>query len=229
MNENVNEKNFGFTMRNVLRVLAILCIIFVFCPSFLVSCSEESMYEESMSISVMTAVKGVSESGQQIVEPHPFMLVCLLLPIAILALLFIKKFADWKAAAIILGCSAVDLVIWSKFQSSVKEFAKENYCTVETTRWYVINKIVLILIILLAAIVVLSKMKMDADLIAIFSGGGIQNALNQMSSAVPVSSEAEAAKGAASGSGERPAFCSQCGAKLEPNAVFCMSCGTKIK
>lgn len=237
MSENVSEKKSVFTIKNILRVLAILCIIFVFCPAFLVSCSGSS---QSRNISVMTAVGGISEYGEEIVEPHPIMIICLLLPIGILVLLFIKKFADRKSAAIILGCSAVDLVIWIIFRSSVKKIAEESYCSFKTTGWFVINIIVLILTILLTLIVMVGKMKMDADLIAIFSGGGTQDVLNQMSSTmsqmsntvtqiagnVAKSAETGAAKSA---SDERPKFCSQCGAKLEPDAAFCMFCGTKVK
>lgn len=231
MSENVSEKNPGFTMRNVLRVLATLCVIFVFCPSFLVSCSGQSV-----NVSVMTAVKGVSESGQQIEDPHPLMLVCLLLPIAILALLFIKEFADRKAAVVILGCSAVDIVIWLKFRSSVKKFAEENYCSFETTRWYVMNMIVLILIILLTAIVALSKMKLDADLIAIFSGGGTQNVLNQMSSTMSQMSSAvtQIAGNVANNADGKISkenvigYCAKCGSAITYGNKFCALCGTPI-
>lgn len=316
MSENVNGTKSIFTMKNVLRVLSLLCIIFVFCPSFLVSCSGQNV-----NVSVMTAVGGVSAYGEKVVDPHPIMLLCLLLPVGILVLLFIKKLTDRKTAAIILGCSIVDFVIWLIFRSSVKKIAEENYCSFKTTGWFVINIIVLILIVLLTAIVVISKIKMDADLITIFSGGGTQKVLNQMSATmsqmsstvtqiagnvannvvsktskenvigycakcgsaitygckfcvscgtpVPESmiAEAEAAKRAAEeaeaariaeeerarkeaeekarkeaeekarreaeetsqNNNGRPMFCQQCGAKLEPNAAFCVSCGKKVE
>ena len=81
-----NETKSLVTARQVMRVLAIIGIVVVFCPGFLVSCSGQSM-----NVSVMTAVKGISIYGETIAKPQPLMLICLLLPIAILALLFVKN------------------------------------------------------------------------------------------------------------------------------------------
>ena len=81
-----------FTVKNVLRVLALLAIIFVFCPSFLVSCSGQTK-----EINVMTAVGGMqTTSGGNVTEAHPIMLICLLIPAAILVLLFVNKLTEKK-------------------------------------------------------------------------------------------------------------------------------------
>lgn len=71
------------TFKNLLRLSALLCMIFVFTPSFLVSCSGQEM-----GVSALTAIEGVSVYGETIVEPHWWILVCLLIPLAILAILF---------------------------------------------------------------------------------------------------------------------------------------------
>lgn len=219
-----NGKKSVFTVKKVLRALSLVCIILVFCPSFLVSCSGETM-----KVNVMTAIGGVEAYGEKVVDPHPVMLLCLLIPAAVLVLLFIKKFTDKKTAAIILGGTAVDLVIWFAFRSSVKNLAEENNFEFKTTGWYVLNIIVLILIIVLTALVVASKMQMDADLVSALTGGGAQNMLHQMSSAVT-----QAAGNAASSIGNRTkkedtiGFCSKCGSPIAYGCKFCTSCGTPV-
>lgn len=228
---NVSEKKSVFTIKKIMRILSLLCIIFVFCPSFLVSCSGQDM-----KVNVMTAVRGVSMYGDKVVEPHITMIVCLLIPIAVLVLLFIKKFNDKQTAGIILGCVAVDFIVWLIFRSSVKKFAEQNYCKFKTTGWYVINIIVMLLIIALSALVVLNKMAMDTDLTTVFSNPGTQDALNQMSNAVSQMSSTvtQLAGDVATNINNKIqkenaiGFCSKCGAPISKGCKFCSSCGTPV-
>ena len=179
MESNVKQESSLFTVKNVLRMLSLLVIIFVFCPSFLVSCSGQTV-----NVSVMTAVGGAKAYGETVSDPHPIMLICLIIPIIMLVVLFLKKMLDNVTAMITLVSAAVDFVVWLFFRSSVKKFAEKNYCEFKTTGVYVFNSIVLILIILLTVMVVIKRLSLDQDLIQVFSGGGTQNALNQMTKAV---------------------------------------------
>lgn len=224
-----------FTVKNIVRVFAILCVIFVFCPSFLVSCSGEEV-----GVNIMTAVGGVSAYGEKVVDPHPIMLICLLIPVVVLVLTFLKKFADRKTAGIILACTAGNLIIWLIFRASVKRVAEENYCSFETTGWYVINIIVMVLTILLSLLVVLGKMGMDMDLIVVVTGGGKQATLDQMSAAVNQMSGAvtqlagNVASNIASNMHNRGpkenviGYCAKCGSPIEYGCKFCISCGTPV-
>jgi len=277
---NTSEKKSLFTVKIILRALSVLCIIFVFCPSFLVSCSGHSI-----NVNVMTAVIGIYAFGEIFIDLRAIiiMLICLLIPVVVLILLFVKKYADKKKAVIIVGCIVVDLVSWFLFRAAVKKMAEEIFCLFRTTGWFVINVIVMILIILLSALVVLSKMEMDTDLIIVLTGGRTQGTLNQMSTTVnqlsnavnqlaenaaentnsktqkenaiglclncgipitygckfctscgtpePESMLAEAAKTeqVLQIYSERPISCQQCSTKLEADAVFCESCGTKVE
>lgn len=233
MNENtvVNEKKPILTVKNIMRALALLCIVFVFCPSFLVSCSGQDM-----NVNVMTAVGGVSMYGETVVKPHIIMLLCLLIPIAVLVLLFIKKFADKQTAGIILGCTAVDFIIWLIFRASVKKVAEENYCSFKTTGWYVINIIVMLLIIIFSLLVVIEKMKLDTDLAAAFAGKDVQETLNQMSATVSQMSSTvtKMAGNAVANVNNKVAkenaigFCAKCGAPIAYGCKFCTSCGTPV-
>lgn len=58
-----NEKKMKFDIKMVIRILGILCIVFVFCPSFLVSCSNDEI-----NISAMTIVKGLNLYGEKIID-----------------------------------------------------------------------------------------------------------------------------------------------------------------
>ena len=121
MNENQNGKKPVVTVRNIMRTLAMLCIAFVFCPSFLVSCSGQTM-----EFSTMDLVMGVEKYGQKM-DPYPVLSICLILPAVVLAVLFVKTIADRKAAAAALGCSGVDLAVWMYVKSSIQKAADQYY------------------------------------------------------------------------------------------------------
>ena len=165
-----------FTARQIMRVLSFICIVVVFCPSFLVSCSGQSK-----GISVMTAVGGLSVYGESIAKPQPLMLICLLLPAVILALLFMKKLPEKQNALIIAICGISDFVIWMIFKSVVKKIAEDHYCEFKTTGWYLLNNLALFFLILFALLILLRKLEMDTDILALLSGGGTQGAMNKMS------------------------------------------------
>ena len=165
-----------FTARQIMRVLSFICIIVVFCPSFLVSCSGQSK-----GISVMTAVGGLSVYGESIAKPPPLMLICLLLPAVILALLFMKKLPEKQNALIIAICGISDFVIWMIFKSVVKKIAEDHYCEFKSTGWYLLNNLALFFLILFAILILLQKLEMDTDILSLLSGGGTQGAMNKMS------------------------------------------------
>lgn len=210
MSENNVINNYGkksvFTVKQVLRVLSVLCTIFVFCPSFLVSCSGNEK-----KVNVMTAVEGIKVYDEYLVKPQPIMLICLLIPIATLALLFVKKIADKKNATIIAASTAVDLIIWFIFRSSAKKIAEENYCSFKTTPWYVINIFVLIIMFALSMLVILSKIEMEADLLLVFSN--VTTNIQDKSQKENIPTEK---------------YCQQCGNKLESDTLFCAMCGKKV-
>ena len=164
------------TARQIMRVLSFICIVVVFCPSFLVSCSGQSK-----GISVLTAAGGLSVYGETIAKPQPLMLVCLLLPAVILALLFMKKLSEKQNALIIAICGISDFVIWMIFKSVVKKIAEDHYCEFKSTGWYLLNNLALFFLILFALLILLQKLEMDTDILSLLSGGGTEGAMNKMS------------------------------------------------
>ena len=73
------EKKPLITIKRIFRLLLLVCIAFVFCPMFMVSCSGQEI-----EVDVMTAVGGMSLYGEPVVKPHPVMLLLLLIPVIIL-------------------------------------------------------------------------------------------------------------------------------------------------
>ena len=92
-----NNRKIVITVKKVLKALSLICFVIVFCPTFLVSCSGQNM-----NVSVMTAIGGVSISGERVVAPHPIMLLCLIIPMAVFILLSIKKYTDKKMLLLLL-------------------------------------------------------------------------------------------------------------------------------
>lgn len=239
MNENaaMNESAIGgeqkplFTIKNGLRVLAVLGIIFVFCPSFLVSCSGQEI-----KVNAMTAVGGLSAYGETVVEPHPLMLITLLLPVAVTVLLFIRKYKDQMKAWIVVGCMGVDLIIWLVFRSTVKGIAEEHYCDFKTTAWFFIHMIVMLIMVILSLAVVLCKLSLDTEFPAIFSQSGTQKALSQMSASVnqmtnavtSIAGSVAANVGSKSSKEDVIGYCAKCGKPIAYGCTFCTECGTPV-
>lgn len=141
------------TAGKIFRILAILCIIFVFCPSFMVSCSGRNI-----DVNVITAVNGISMYGEKVVKPHPIMILCLVIPVAVLVLLHRKA---KNTNVMILFFMVADAVLWMIFRIAVKKIALENYCTFKTTFWYGLNMVVILLMIFLSAMTILQKTGID--------------------------------------------------------------------
>jgi ribosomal protein L40E len=229
---NEAEKKPVVTVKNILRVLSVIVTIIVFCPTFLVSCSGQKI-----DVSVMTAVGGLQSYGETVVEPHPIMLIALLLPVAVLVILFIKKIADEKAALITAICGGIDLVVWFVFRSAVKKAAEENYCTFKATGWFTFNIISLVVIVVLSVLVVAKILNMQEDLLKRFSGTGAQNTLNQMSAAVSQmsSSVSQLAENVSANVSKNKipkediiGYCAKCGSPIVYDNRFCTSCGTPV-
>ena len=221
-----------FTVKKVLKAFALICMIVVFCPAFLVSCSGQKM-----KVSALTAVGGVSMYGEKVVEPHPIMLICFVLPIAIFVLLMLKSYADKKSATFVAACAVIDLIIWIIFRSTVKSIAESNYCSFKTTGWFVINICSISLIILLSILVVVKKLQMSSDLLEIIMGGGTQDALGKMSTTMSHISSAvtqlagnvAANEGIKRGKNDNTiGFCAKCGSQIEYGSQFCSSCGIPV-
>lgn len=217
MNEKVEkQEKSSIKIKQILKILSFLCIVFVFCPSFLVSCSGQDV-----KVSVMTAVRGVSVYGEKIVPPNPVMLLLLIIPVVSIAVLISEKFSEKKAASVIAGSAAADLILWIFFRGIVKKIAAENYCTFRTTGWYLINILAILLLFSVSMLVRIGTLNMETDLLAAATGKEGNGIWKQMSSAVNQSVNIKTKKNAIG-------FCSRCGNPISYGSRFCTSCGTPI-
>lgn len=223
--ESMKESRALFTPKKIISILSIICIVFVFCPAFLVSCSDETA-----EIDLMTAVTGIESDGMTFVEPHPVMLLCLLIPIAILVMLITEKIEKQKIAKITLAAMLLDFVMWLSFKVKAKEIAEEYYCGIETTKWFYMNIISIALIIVLAFLIVIKVLQMDTNLHKLLSGEGRQDVINKMNSAVnQMTSTVNKMTTAAKDNKENViGYCSKCGSGLVSGSRFCKSCGAPI-
>lgn len=205
-----------FRVKRILQMLSFLCIVFVFCPSFLVSCSGQRF-----KVSAMTAVGGVSVYGGEAVPPHPAMILTLLLPIGIIFLLSAEKFTEKKTAFVIAICAAVDLAVWMIFRGVVKKAAAETYCEFRTTGWYVLNLASILAVFLLAVLIRKGRLKLESDLSAILAAAKRHNIWRQLPSVISNVTHAQEKKNAIG-------FCCKCGNPITYGCKFCTTCGTLV-
>ena len=92
-----------------------------------------------------------------------------------------KKLSEKQNALIIAICGISDFVIWMIFKAVVKKIAEDHYCEFKTTGWYLLNNLALFFLILFALLILLQKLEMDTDILALLSGGGTEGAMNKMS------------------------------------------------
>lgn len=106
-------------LRNVIRVLSVLLIIFYFIPSFMVSCGGVNVH-----ISAASSTFGIRAQGEQVADPSPAMILVLLIPIVILLFYTIQKklpasFTDKLLAIIGLSGTGIDLLMQIIFVAGV--------------------------------------------------------------------------------------------------------------
>ena len=230
-NSDVRSRKPILCVSGVLKILAILCIVFVFCPSFLVSCSGRNV-----EIDVMSAVGGMSTSyGGELVEPHPIMLICLLIPIFVFVILFLRMRRDTIKPLLIFVLSTVDLITYVVFRTNVKKIAENNYCEFKTTGWYVANMITLVITILIAAMALIKVLSFDTVLILGFHSNNrrtieqMARTMNQMTNTVSqfaggVSANVKRYKNVKNAIG----YCQSCGYPIEYGDKFCQECGKQV-
>ena len=170
---------------------------------------------------------------------YPILLLCLIIPMLVFVLLFLKKLADKKTALIALVSTLISFVIWIVFRSSVKKIAEKNQFIFETTGWYVMDLICMLIIVFFSALVALKKMELDMDLLLIFSGQNVRYPEEQIHEIIKSEKKSESKyagfavpdikENIQHADVKRAKFCRYCGVKLKEDAIFCPHCGVKIK
>lgn len=171
-----NSSSVKISVRNVLRTLSVVCIAFVFCPTFLISCSDREM-----KISAMKIVQGIESYGKSN-SGEPFYIVTLLLPLTMLIILFIKKIMEKSATITVLSCAIADLSVWFLLREAVKSKAEKNYCDFKSTIWFTLCIISLFIVIIISLLILFSRLSLETNLLSIFSSGDLSNNLGTKNS-----------------------------------------------
>lgn len=201
------------TIKNVIRALSVLLIIFFFVPSFMVSCSGAHVKMSAANIMV-----GVKYNGEKLTTASPISALLILLPIAMLVLWCLKNVLKDKIAAIAcLACAAVDLIMWIFVRMGVAARADEVFGTSKVLAGFVFNIIFVLLVIAANVLVMLNILPADKPLIG--ASGGMQPNMQQNTYQSAPAQEAEA----------ETAVCANCGAPLPAGTKFCTKCGMKTE
>lgn len=208
----INFKKNGtyFTLENLIRVLAVFLFINVFLPVEKIS---------AMGMSQKWSTFDLTFGAGDMDEVHIIFILCILLPLAILALSFLDQFVDgfgnYKVISL-LGCSGVDFILLI----IAKAHVDGDGMTLSATLWYEFSILFLVVIIAVTVLALLKKVTLDFDL------GIIPKAfkyVKENSAKVP-----EQAPETQEAQSVQAVFCPNCGAQLEAGAEFCGECGTKL-
>ena len=211
----MNNAKTGFSTRNIMKILALLSLVMIFCPLFMVSCAGQTE-----TIGLLDIIGGVEYYGEPIVNPHYELIVCILLPIAVLVILFLKKINKKKTSIAVTVLCAADFLILLIMRGGVKRFCEENGFTFRSTGW----------------------MKFDWFLHILLITGGILCAAGVLHLDGPVTELADpeerpkrGRKASDSTDGPEPekderiiCYCSKCGKPVRHGETVCASCGEPI-
>lgn len=218
--------------KTVLKIFALIMEICFFLPLCTVSCSGQKL-----PINGLDATFGTKAMGETI-EGNILCILLMLIPIAILAVLFMKNLYEKTYAYLITGAvPLVQLIILFVFKSRIIEQAEEYSATVKFNNGFYMNIISSILVIIVSAVMYYMIYKMDLPVVSASYGQNIQTS-NQMSKKKCTSCGAMVNEDAKFCSkcgytfekkeeNSQKVFCSECGAELNPDMQFCTECGSK--
>ena len=148
-------------VKNIIRLLSILLMVFFFVPSFMVSCAGYG----NIKISAFKAMTGIKIEGESVTDPKIICIIMLLLPIAMLALWCLKSVLKDKIAAIASGsCAVVDFIFWIALCVGVNKEATDNYCTAKVTAGFIFN-IFILAIVVLDLLIIINVLQAEKPLI----------------------------------------------------------------
>ena len=227
----MSENTSLFTVKRIIKILFFLCVIFVFCPTFFVSC-----YDKTVSISAMNAAVGIEVGGYYETDSNPILLFTLILPVVALLFLYLKKDNDKTTALASALCALGDFIVWLLFTVAVYQAVDgEDYLVVKTSIWLYFNLAAIIGAGVLSAMAYIGRLTMDSDL-AQAANGGKPNATAELvsDSLRAAGGRLKKVSGELAGAINRPSggdvigYCYKCGKPIVRGSKFCSSCGTPV-
>lgn len=231
-----------FTVKNILILLSILSIIFIFCPMFSISAFGFD-FDHYINFGIWDLVRGVSVTlfgeTEDILDPLPLLIIYLILPIVILILIVRNNGNEKRSILPALILSGVDLACWlilmalinAMIHEKVGAFSRSIY-----SAWFYLNIIVLIAMVALEVLIFMGKIQLNLDLVSLTNSDRTRATLSQISENVSsmAGSVSEMVKNTASNIGNKKpqgeiiGYCMKCGNPLIYGTKFCTKCGTPI-
>ena len=151
------------TLKNVIRVFAIILEIVCFVPTFLVSCSGEQI-----NVSVLKLLQGIDVEGTTITEANPVCIIYFLMPLILLLVWFLKgKIKEKIIEVVALIAAGIDFIAWFVLKGNVANYVEKNYCTMKITGWFYLNQIILFIILLLSVVIVMGLVDSEKSILMI--------------------------------------------------------------
>lgn len=159
-----NSSGNMFTVKNIIRLLAILLEIICFLPTFVVSCGNRS--ENVNVVMGITGYKDTSGMGMD-TDGSLWLLILIVIPVILFAIWFLNNVLTEKSMTIIAMVLTVsDLVLWNVFKSNVSTIASEMQCEFQTTTWFTLNLILLFILLVIFILLIAKKAILDRPLIS---------------------------------------------------------------
>ena len=216
------------TIKNLIRLLAGLCLLFFFAPMYKISIAGVS----SRTISGWNGLMGITINGVKVLNGNPVYLLPLLLPAGILAVTFFcRQLTDRIALIITSICSGLDILFWIILffhcEGKLREYSEnnmygnsfenpfnayfDNYFQIklDITVWYMLTILFLIVILALSILCILGKLGLGG----MIRPGRREGSLGKWSSREPA----------------KVSFCPSCGSRIDHGGNFCGRCGSPLK
>ncbi|MCR5667362.1 MAG: zinc ribbon domain-containing protein [Eubacterium sp.] len=208
-------------IKHIIQIISLVAIVVFFLPTFVVSCSGESI-----SLSSVRLMIGINSDGYTLISPQVGIVVLLILPVLMLLLWLLKLNLDYKIKNILtLVFAAVDFVLWCVVAGAIRMMANQYYCQSHVTFWFVLNIILLIIAILIAIGLNLKKLNGEMDLTQLFGvvSATTSTVVNELDLDIKSTPQGATPQNASEGA---EWCCPNCGTQMRANAKFCLKCGT---
>lgn len=208
------------TVRNILKILAGISILFFFIPVFFASCGGERLY-----ISGVKATFGLGD-----LDAYPLVVLLLLLGIAVMVILFIKAIPDLAARITNLSLVGCEFIGWIIFFFYAKGKAGKSGAGFGMTAAFPIMMIFRVIELIVAILVMINLIKLDTNLVDLFKSDKmkqmVNNSLDKVSNVVSNASDGVASVFTTKPNAVVLGYCQTCGKPITLGNKFCVSCGT---
>ncbi len=225
------------TAANILRVLAVLCVIFCFCSIYTLK-----VFGQEFGISIFKLMTGIKWGDDVLAEGVPGMAVFIAVPVITAVVLFGKHEGknERYCAVIAAILTVINIIMLVFLRISAEHAATEAFASsfglvsIRAASMLYVNIIVLVIMLVLCVLIAMNRLGFNNALNEALNGNGSNDMLNQMSASVSsiassVSQMAGSATASKKGSTENViGYCMYCGNKVTYGDKFCIRCGKEI-